>query len=144
MATPQERFDQLYANQPKPAKPIQDGLGFAEKELLDFQQRRQNQINPPPKEESTVTVEEIQEDSPVSAKASTTSKATIRPHSQSPSVNQLTHQEGHLAGMNPDAVVFVPHGIWRGGLSATKVDATDGFDVKDCRCESHVLQQSHL
>lgn len=125
----QDRFDKLFPNRSKPSSIKADNLTFAEKELLDYHKKQEQPVK-------LSSVAGAQDDKLLEAANFSTntaqdsgltgSRRVTKPISTSHAQNQRPpHQQGHLSGTGPDAVVFVPTGLWRGGLSATKTDLQD-------------------
>ena len=121
-ASAQARFDKLFANKSKPEKPKQDDLHFSERELLAYQQRQQKTATFPSNHIIHDEKPCAEEDESVRA------QAPAKPNQEKPSHNdpQATQlgnrQQVHVPRTNPDQVVYLPKGVWRGGLAATQIE----------------------
>ncbi|KAK5084682.1 hypothetical protein LTR05_005760 [Lithohypha guttulata] len=118
----QARFDKLFQNKPKPAKPIKDGPGFAERELAEYKRRQQElekARHQPDHDEDTDQPSDKEQASVPAVKQPT---RPIKPSHRYPRSSGPGRQLDHIPGTDPEAMVFVPGGIWSGGLAATKLD----------------------
>lgn len=118
----QARFDKLFQNKSKPAKPTKDGPGFAERELAEYKRRQQElgkARHQPDHDEDTDQPSDKEQASVPAVKQPT---RPIKPSHRYPKSSGPGRQPDHIPGTDPEAMVFVPGGIWSGGLAATKLD----------------------
>lgn len=106
----QDRFNRLFPHRVPPSN-VSTGLSIAERELLEYDERRQPALKP-----QAIEAPEEEDDYVLS-------QASTRSSQKRSTINQA--QRGSIPGTNPNAAAFVPFGISKGGLSATTLDQDD-------------------
>ncbi|KAK5940303.1 hypothetical protein PMZ80_007723 [Knufia obscura] len=112
----QDRLKKLLPNRPKPTTSTTHRLPLFEQELLEYKQRQQKAAEPPPAQ--------VNQDEGSSAEEDDFVRAHAPPKPKSNPNNNPSR------GTDPDQVVFLPKGVWRGGLPATQVVDDDHDDQR--------------
>lgn len=123
----QARFDKLFANRPKPPKPTHDGLSFAEKELLEYQQRQHYAIQQSSDQKSRDDEQLSKEHDLTDANDASVSNAKeFSPTEDSRNARKVTpHQPEDSPEEEPGEIVYLPRGVRSGGKETVKDDVTD-------------------
>jgi len=132
----QERLKKLLPNRPRPAKQNPNDLHFSERELLEYRERQQKATEPPPNQVDQDVSSPAKEENDVEAQ--TTVKPKSEPFSNVAQGPQDAHnQQGRIPGTDSDHIVFLPRGIWRGGLPATPVNDDDQAQDSEATQSTH-------
>jgi len=125
----QDRLNKLLPTRSKAPKNNTNDLHFSERELLEYKQRQQKAAEPPSEQANQHDGSSAEEDDFAQAQAPV--KPNLTPNNNLPRGRSiLQSQQGHVPGLEPDQVVFLPRGVWRGGLPATRTE--DDGNESDC------------
>lgn len=118
-----DRFNILFKNYPLPPVPPPKPLEAANSKPLEGTSI--DQIKSEQDTDEVRHVTEIAKDVAEQEKSQVTSKSPLVKPAKPKSNTLMTlpnGQQDHIPGTNEDQIVYVPGGIWSGGLSATQID----------------------